>query len=96
MLKRLKLRITFILNVFAGVFAFGPLVPPMQRTLMSAPSIAFSACLACRAHRVLVEAFYHQDEEILSKISTLRFAGTSELHPTTQSQNISGAGTESA
>lgn len=73
---------TFVLNVFAGAFSFNSLKSSMHQILATIPAVALSACLACRAHRIMVEA-YHRDSEGDSeapKMSAIQFANSTGLH----------------
>ncbi|KAF9449861.1 hypothetical protein P691DRAFT_518211 [Macrolepiota fuliginosa MF-IS2] len=79
--------ITFGFNVISGVFLFKPSVPPIYRTVFSVPSVALTACMACRVHRIMVEA-YHGDEGGLPMFSDLRFAVTgSSVHRTVPNES---------
>ncbi|KAF9449867.1 hypothetical protein P691DRAFT_702467 [Macrolepiota fuliginosa MF-IS2] len=69
--------ITFGFNVVSGVFSFQPSgIPPMYRVLFSAPATALAACLACRVHRIMVEAYY-DDEGGLPTFSGIYFTSAS-------------------
>lgn len=49
----------------------------MHRVLLSVPGVAFSACLACRAHRIMVAAYYRDgDEGRTPPLSGIEFACT--------------------
>ncbi len=49
--------ITFAFNIVSGAFSFNPAVPPMYRVLLSVPAVVLSACMACRAHRIMFAVF---------------------------------------
>ncbi|KAF9449851.1 hypothetical protein P691DRAFT_727185 [Macrolepiota fuliginosa MF-IS2] len=69
--------ITFGINVVSGVFSFQPSgLPPFYRVLLAIPAAALAACLACRVHRIMVEAYY-DDEGGLPTFSGIHFTSIS-------------------
>lgn len=48
----------FVISVLNGAFQFSPSLSPVFRILFAAPLAAVMACMACRAHRVMVVAFH--------------------------------------
>lgn len=50
--------VIFAVNVVSAVFLFSTSVDPTYHVLLSIPLVGLSASMACRAHRLMVLAYY--------------------------------------